>query len=554
MRHVSLIEPLLDNIQRRPAQPAYILVQDDNQEDMVTFKELKTNITSAAGTLRNAGVGRGDIVVLALRHSHELISAFWGALYIGAVPSIFPYPAPMQNSDTYRKKLKNLVVDAGAKAAVVVPGLENHFRHIPASDLVQARDMGNVDVPPEPTNGEEIAYIQYTSGSTGLQKGVLLSHRAILNFCDSFAEGIGFESGDIVANWLPLYHDFGLFAGFVVPLIRRHLTIIMSPFKWIRNPGLLMDIITRHKVTMCWMPNFGFNHSVRCLPDSRLEGLDLATLRRLGSGGEPIKYDSLQKFSKHFEKNGFKQSSMTAGYGMAENTLTVSISPPGKPPRIDWIDSRVLSRSNRAIAVEPEATGAIPVVSCGVPVPGVDIKIVDGKNKNPGPRHKGHIIIRSTSLFSGYHKRPDLTAKVLKGEWYYTGDMGYLAEGELYITGRKKDLIILGGENIHPEDLEAIAGSIPGIIPERSVAFGVYDALQGTERVIMISNVERTVKDSEKPDIERTLRKRVNEEMGIALAEVHLVTNGWIVKTQNGKIARQANRKKYLEQLVNKKT
>lgn len=559
---MSIIEPLLENILRFPDRSAYILVQNDNQEDSVTFKELHRNLLSAASALRNAGVGKGDVVILALRHSHQLISAFWGAQYIGAIPSIFPYPAPMQNHDTYGEKLSALIANAGAKAVVIATGWETHveisgsknsFPIISDQTLLDAKQVEEIDISADPAQGEEIAYIQYTSGSTGLQKGVLLSHRAILNFTSSFEKGIAFQEGDIVANWLPLYHDFGLFAGFVVPLLRNYLTVLMSPFKWIRNPRLLLDIITRYRVTMCWMPNFGFNHTVRCLPPSRLDGLNLHSLRRLGSGGEPIKLNSLQVFSRHFEASGFNQSAMTAGYGMAENTLTVSISLPDKPPRVDWIDSRVLSRAHRAIPVDPDSTGAIPVVSCGVPVPGVEIKIVDSQNNPLEPRAKGHIIIRSSSLFSGYHKRPDLTEKVLRDEWYQTGDMGYIADGELYITGRKKDLIILGGENIHPEDLEAISGTIPGIQPDRSVAFGVYDSIQGTERIVLISNVERSVKESDKPDIERAIRKKVTAEMGVTLGEVHLVNNGWIIKTHNGKIARHANQKKYLEQLANKK-
>jgi acyl-CoA synthetase (AMP-forming)/AMP-acid ligase II len=563
MHNVSIIDPLLENIRRFPHRPAYILIQDDNQEEAVTFAQLHRHMISAAGALRASGVGKGDIVILALRHSHLLIAAFWGAQYIGAIPSIFPYPAPMQNHDTYGEKLSALIGNAGAKALVVAQGWEKHMDISAAGDscrIISDNTLIHSDTQPEaclsadPATGEEIAYIQYTSGSTGLQKGVLLSHRAILNFTSSFSKGIAFQDGDIVANWLPLYHDFGLFAGFVVPLLRSYLTILMSPFKWIRNPKLLLDIITRHKATMCWMPNFGFNHTVRCMSPSRKKGVDLNSLRRLGSGGEPIKYNSLEIFSRHFEANGFRQSSMTAGYGMAENTLTVSISQPDRMPRIDWVDSRILSRSHRAVPVTPETTGAIPVVSCGVPVPGVEIKIVDSDGNPLEPRQKGQIVIRSDSLFSGYHKRPDLTAKVLRGEWYQTGDMGYMADGELYITGRKKDLIILGGENIHPEDLEAIAGTIPRIQPDRCVAFGVYDSVQGTERAVLICNVERSVKEGDKPGIERAIRKKVTAEIGITLGDVHLVSNGWIVKTQNGKIARQANRKKYLEELVDKKS
>jgi len=563
MVNSSLIAPMLENFREFPEKTAYILIQDDNREEAVSFETLRRYVRSAAEALAQGGVRKGDIVILALRHSHQLIAAFWAAQFIGATPSIFPYPAPMQNQKTYLDNLANLVQTSGAKATVIMTGLEEYVADMPpetagrfimADEAFYSTPASNAPIAPTPAHGEDIAYIQYTSGSTGLQKGVMLSHRAILNFSGSFAQGIGFRDGDIVVNWLPLYHDFGLFAGFVVPLIRRYTTILLSPFKWVRNPRLLLEVITRYKATMCWMPNFGFNHTVRSIPDSRLEGMDLGSLRSMGSGGEPIQYGSLQKFTQYFQPIGFSPSAMTAGYGMAENTLTVSISPPHTSPSIDWIDSRTLARANRAVPAPPESTGALPVVSCGPPVPGVEVRILDEDANILPERHKGQIVIRSDSLFSGYHQRPELTDRVLVDGWYHTGDMGYLADGELCVTGRMKDLIIVGGENIHPEDLEVIAASIPGVQEDRSVAFGVYDEAQGTDRIVMICNVKRTVAESEKAGIEKALRRKIREEMGLTLGEVRLVDNGWIVKTHNGKLARNANREKYLAEIAEKDT
>ncbi len=560
MGYTSLFEPLRENIEEFPDKTAYILIQDNDIEEQVTFSELNGNIQSAATAMKNAGLCRGDIVILALRHSHQLIASFWAAQYIGATPTIFPYPAPMQNHEKYREKLRNLVNNSGARATVVISGWKDNIEDMDANshrlildeELIRIPDTCDGCIDPDISRGEEIAYIQYTSGSTGLQKGVMLSHRAILNFTASFVEGIDFREGDTVVNWLPLYHDFGLFAGFVVPLICRFTAILLSPFKWVRNPKLLMDVITKFKATMCWMPNFGFNHSVRSIPESRLKGIDLTSLRTMGSGGEPIQFSSQQKFITHFHTAGFRPASMTTGYGMAENTLTVSIGTPNIPPTIDWVDSRSLSQSNKAVPTKPDAVGAIPIASCGPPVPGVEIRIEDKHGNILEQRQKGQIVIRSNSLFSGYHQRPDLTEQVLKDGWYFTGDMGYMASGELYITGRMKDLIIIGGENIHPEDLEAIAASTTGIQADRCVSFGIHDPLQGTEKIILICNLERSVVESEKARIEKALRRKVMEEMGITLGEVLLVNNGWIIKTQNGKLARNANREKYLAQLGNR--
>ena len=204
-----------------------------------------------------------------------------------------------------------------------------------------------------------------------------------------------------------------------------------------------------------------------------------------------------------------------------------------------------LQINKRAVPLPAQAPGSLATVSCGVPVAGGEIRILDEEGQPLPERQVGEIIIRTNALFSGYHGQPELTAQVMKDDWFYTGDLGYMAGGHLYICGRKKDMIIVAGRNVYPEDLEAIANMVPGIYSDRAVAFGVFDEQLGSERIVMVCDLKRKAGDAEKIDIERELRRRVHQELDVTLGEVHLVKKGWVVKTINGKIARSANREKY---------
>ena len=395
--------------------------------------------------------------------------------------------------------------------------------------------------------GEQIAYIQYTSGSTGRQKGVRLSHRAILNFIQSYATALDIRPQDVIVNWPPLYHDLGLFSGIVLPLTTGIPLVLMSPFKWVHNPQALLEVIQKYGGTHCIFPNFGLNHTLRSVKDQNLKELDLSSLRFVGLGGEPILYDSIKDFFNFFKAYGLAATAIKPGYGMAENTLAATVTKMQDKVSVDWVDVRTLYDESRAVPADSNQKSAIPVVSCGLPLDGVDVGIVDSGRNHLPERSVGEIAIRTGFLFSGYHLNPELTAEVMDDGWYYTGDIGYLAKGHLYVCGRKKDLIIKGGQNVHPEDLENLANTVAGIKAGRAVAFGINDPRTGSEKIVMVCELVSGVTQEDRVNISRELRRRVFHELYVSLSEVRFVEPGWVVKTYNGRMIRSANRTKYLD-------
>jgi fatty-acyl-CoA synthase len=553
----SVVEPFLERAQRHPKAAALVLIENNGSERSVSVGPLRDAALAFAGALAEAGIGPGDIVILALRHSLDLIAAFWGILFRGAIPSIFPYVVPMPSPECFRQQITALVSSSGAKAVLTLPefqaGLAEELtpangRVLSPQDVLNRAPGARTQGPVAFTSGRQIAYLQYTSGTTGLQKGVLLSHQAILNFVRSFTRALDITAADIVVNWLPLYHDYGLFAGLAMPLLTGIPTVLMSPFKWVRNPRALLEAIHRHRGTLCWMPNSAYNHAVLNIRPADIAGLDLGSLRCLACGAEPVLYETQQRFLGRFLPFHFRESALTTGYGMAENTLTITISPPGRRAPVDWVDRPALTEKGIALPAQPDEPRSAPVVSCGAAQEGTEIMIVD-ENGQPLPeRRVGEIMIRSDTLFSGYHGRPDLTDLAFRDGWFLTGDLGYMAGGHLHVCGRKKDLIIQAGHNIHPEDIEAVASSIPDIASGQFVAFGVLDERLGTEKIVLVCDLRRKVDDDEKVSLERELRRRVFEELEVTLGEVLLKEKSWVVRTLNGKIARRANLQKYLSE------
>jgi len=556
--HRSLPEPFLERVARQPDELALTLIEDSGSERRVSVGQLHAWAASIARALAREGLKPGGIVILALRHSLDLIAGLWGVLYAGGIPSIFPYLPPEPNMEKIRQQLRTLVSSSGASAVMTLPEFEGALagdmaslgcRVVTPQPAPRENDPILSDIPVRPTSGEEIAYLQYTSGTTGLQKGVLLSHRAILHCVQAYARALNLKDTDVVVNWLPLYHDYGLFAGLMLALLTGIPAVLMSPFKWVRNPKSLLGAIHRHRGTLSWMPNSAYSHTIQSVRPEDLAGLDINSLRCLGSAAEPVMYRTQQEFLERFALCGFRETALMTGYGMAENSMAITVSPVGRRAPVDWVEARVFQVERFARPATPAGIGAIPIVSCGSAVEDTDIVIADGHARPLPERHVGEITIRTASLFSGYHRRPDLTALAFRDGWFLTGDLGYLAGGQLYVCGRKKDLIIQAGHNIHPEDVEAVAASVPGISPGRSVAFGAPDERLGTEKIVLVCDLRRQADEVEKVSLERELRRMVFEELGVTLGEVYLMEKTWIVKTHNGKIARGANLQKYLSEI-----
>jgi acyl-CoA synthetase (AMP-forming)/AMP-acid ligase II len=562
--YTTLTEAVIRRAAETPEARSVIFLHDDGAEHIIRAAEFHARNLAYAGALRQLRVGPEDLVILVLKHSETLLSAFWGAMYLGAIASIFPFLTEKLDPDLYKERVKALVTQEQARAVITFPEFKDEIsalladtgcRVLSSEEAAYAEPVdGNQASISPAADGEKIAFLQHSSGTTGLQKGVALSHRAVLNQVRAYSASIDLRADDVVISWLPLYHDMGLIAGFVMPLVAGVPLVLMSPFAWVRSPKLLLQAASAHRATLTWLPNFAYNHSVRGIRERDLEGVDLSSLRAVINCSEPVRHDSQQAFLQRFAPYGLQESALSACYAMAENTFAVTQTPTGQPPRVDWVLTGVLQGQKRAEPVGPggltpaAADGATPMVSCGLPIPGTEVRIVDEQRQPLPERQVGEVALRSNCMLSGYYHRADATAEAIHAGWYFTGDMGYVADGELYISGRKKDMIIVGGKNVFPQDLEAIATGVPGLYPGRSVAFGVLDARMGSEAIVMVCELEDDAAGEEaRSAIERELRQRIVQQTEIALSDVLLVGHRWLIKTSSGKIARGDNRQKYLD-------
>ena len=548
----TLVQPVQQRAREHPEHVSLVFIAEDGNGHSVTAAQFHQQAASYAQALSSLGIHQEDMVILVLRHSEVLLSAFWGALYLGAIPSIFPFLTEKLDPALYMQRVQKLVAHSGAKAVITFPEFKEELAALLSE--VDCRVLSTDDVPEaeaqieygESIQSDQIAFLQHSSGTTGLQKGVALSHRAVLNQINTYGDAIGLNDQDVIVSWLPLYHDMGLIAGFVMPIVAGFPLVLMSPFQWVRDPKILLWAIHKHKGTLAWLPNFAYNHLARAVRSSAIEGLDLSSWRAVINCSEPAYYESHEKFIDKFKGYGLQESALSVCYAMAENTFAVTQTKLNTPPKVDWVRISALQEDRHAETAEPRSEGSTTIVSCGLPITGTEVLIVDEDGAALTERRVGEIALKSDCMLTEYYRRPNVTAEAFRDGWYYTGDMGYLADGELYITGRKKDLIIVGGKNVYPQDLEAIANDIPGIHPGRAAAFGMFDDRIGSESIVMVAELQNSFSDEDKPEIERQLRQEIVKRTEVTLADLRLVNERWLIKTSSGKIARADNREKYL--------
>jgi acyl-CoA synthetase (AMP-forming)/AMP-acid ligase II len=527
---------------------ALVVMATGSAARTVSRREFRDEVRSYAAALGGLGVGAGDLVIIAHGQGLDAIYAFWGAMAAGAVPSMFPTLTEKLDELIYMSQVSLLVEHSSARIVLTSDELARSLAPrvscpvYGSSDLAVARRAGMpppIAFAPDP---KRIALLQHSSGTTGLQKGVALAHEAVLNQLASLGDRLDLRDDDVVVSWLPLYHDMGLIAGFLLPLVQGIPLVIMSPFDWVAHPALLLRAIHEHHGTLCWLPNFAYNHCVRRVRPRDLEGLSLATMRAFVNCSEPVRAASHEAFLARFAAHGVRAEHFGVSYAMAENVFAVTQTLPGRPPRVDIVERRALDQEGFARLAEATSSEQIANVSCGPVIDGSEVRVQDESGRLVPERTVGQIVIRSDYMLTGYYLRPDLDAAALREGWYLTGDMGYLADGEVYVVGRKKDLIINGGRNLYPQDIEAIVGGVPGVHVGRAVAFGVPDEREGTELIAVVAEVDDPDADT---GIAQAIREAVSAQAGVTATYVRLVDSRWLIKTSSGKMARAANRDKW---------
>lgn len=546
----SLVAALQTRVGQHPDRDALIFLAADGSAEHFTYGQLDLDARRYATLLRAHSVQQGDLVIVVFEHGYELVAAFWGALYCGAVPTIFPYRDATGSGEARQRRLAGLAAFTAARAVFCPPEAQAETAGWLAgqatSALALSKDAESVaEALLYPRCGEESAYIQFSSGATGAAKGVMLSHRAVCTHLQEFAAALQFGKQDVSVSWLPFYHDMGLVTSLLLPLLTGALSVSMAPTVWIRRPQLLFSAIDRYRGTMTWMPNFAFNHCLRTVHDEHLAGLDLRSWRILGNGSEPVQPATLQRFTERFAPWGLNPTTLTVGYGMAENVVVISMTPLAQAPQVDFVALSDLQTAQRAPSSPPEQSGAKAIASCGPPVPGVAVRVMDDTGQPLPERRVGEVIIAGASLFSGYFGDAERTAQVLRDGWFHTGDLGYLADGELYICGRRKDLIIVGGQNVYPESVEAIAREVLGEQVRQVAAFGLLDEELGTEQPVLVCELRGNFEEERQAQLAENVRDRVLAELDVALADVRFA-RGLVARTTSGKVARSATRENYL--------
>jgi fatty-acyl-CoA synthase len=538
-----------------PERPFVTMWIDEDERESITFGEFRRMAGVQAGDFAAQGIAPGDRIVLILPQGIPAMTSFVAAIMLGAVPAFLAYPNFKVEPSKYRSGLAGVTTNLNAKAVVIDEDFpEEMLANVNLGQdaiLLRARQRaGAASSSPEFSANlrpDGLALIQHSAGTTGLQKGVALTHAAVLRQLDHLAQALKIDSAtDQVYSWLPLYHDMGLIACFMLPLV-FHLPVVMqSPIDWVMRPETMLQIIDECRCTLAWMPNFAFQFVPRRTPQNHWKSYDLSSLRLLINCSEPVRATSMEQFRNAFEiRPGVLQSC----YAMAENVFAVTQSHvSGAAPVNIRVEARAFRKEHRIIAAEGEDLGAISFTSSGRILPNHQLRIVSDSGAVLGDDSVGEIAIKSDCLFEGYYNRPDLTAQVMIDGWYHTGDLGFLHQGELYVAGRRKDLLIVGGENIYPQDIEELIAGHPAIHDGRAIAMGVYNPDLGTEEIVIVAEVEHEASLQKAIELEQELRTRVVSGMGVAVRTIYLKPPKWIVKSTAGKPARAATREKLLRE------
>jgi acyl-CoA synthetase (AMP-forming)/AMP-acid ligase II len=513
-----------------------------------TYAGLERRTRQFAAYLAGAGAGAGEVVLIVLQHSADMLPAFYGAMWLGAIPAFLPFPTGKLHIGKYYSDLRALVERTKPHSILTYGELAAELAACFAGEAHVPRILFGADVgagaplhgPARAADPEETACIQYSSGSTGLQKGAALSHRAILNECRGVGEFFEMSARDVFLTWVPLYHDWGLVCNAIHPLVLGAALILISPVHWVARPAIALEAITRYRASVYWHPNFAFNFMTKRVKQEELAGIDLSSLRLCGNGAEPCLYASHEMFAARFAAVGFRREALGIVYGMAEVVNSVIGAGNREPIRVDVIDRAILQEEHRAKPCAEGSPTAMRMLGVGRGFRGTEFKIVGERREQLPDRSVGEIAIRSECLFNGYFNNPEATAQKVDGGWYFSGDLGYRADGILYVTGRKSDLIIIGGENYYPQDIEYLVAEHPQVVAGRVAAIGVDDAELGTQKLVVIAESKSEDPEVHK-DIKRFVRRELASRLNVNVDRIVVAPHKWLYKTSSGKIARIPN-------------
>lgn len=509
----------------------------------LTFMSMRDGIASAASYLRQAGVRADSIVLIFGQHSSGALFAFFAAQLLGAVPAFMTPPTSRQAYRPWLESHRALVQRIGPAVLVSETRFIGSVLELGHRPVISAGDIESAPSTGWPaswfSSPDRVAFLQFSSGTTGLKKGVAVTYAQLAAQIEAYSGALAFDARrDCVVSWLPPYHDMGLIAATLMPFVLAARARILDTFRWLTEPQSYIDELSSASSAVSWLPNFAFEFlAQRCtVPRSG----SLASVKAVVNCSEPCKSRAMEAFIRRFSPAGLRPETLRVCYAMAENVFAVTQTLPSAIPRALAIDADVAELRSRAIQALPDARKAV-FCSVGIPIPGVEIAIA---GSCPGEENViGEILLRGPSLCAGYFGNPEETAKRFRHGWYHSRDLGFLAGGELYVTGRIDDLIIIRGRNIYAHDVEEIVNNVGVTKPGRVVALGIHDEASGTQDLIVVGEAEASAGAA----AQRAIREAVLNAFAISPAEICLVPLGTLVKTSSGKISRKENLKRYLD-------
>jgi 1-acyl-sn-glycerol-3-phosphate acyltransferase len=541
--------------QAEPDVPHVFLKADDRPEETISYRDLYREALLVAGSLAARAVRSKDTVAIMLGTSRGFFSTFMGALLAGAVPVPLYPPASRSRIEEYARRQSGILENAQARILVTVPegrGLGAVLRSsVPAlREVIEVSELLEPAQPFDPARveigTEDPALIQYTSGSTGDPKGVLLSHENLLANIRGIGEAVQIGPADVGVSWLPLYHDMGLIGAWLTPMFFGIPVAIFSPLAFLARPERWLWTIHRMRGTISPAPNFAYELCARKVSEDDLEGLDLSSWRAALNGAEPVSPRTLERFEGKFARCGFRKTSFFPVYGLAESSLLLTAPPLGAEVRIEAVDREAFEREGLARAPKQAGGGPLRFVSVGKPIAGHEIRIVDENGAELPERREGRLLFRGPSAMKGYYRNPQATEAVVRPDGFLDSfDRAFVAEGDVFVTGRVKDLIIKAGRNLLPQEIEA-AAEVFGVRAGSVAAFGVSDPALGTERIVVVVETKEEGPEQRRRiagDVERA----VAELVGVPPDEVLVVSPRVVPKTSSGKVRRSACRDSYLK-------
>ncbi len=548
----TLNDVLNSHVGATPDRTHIRLLDEDGGPADLSYAALHREAATVAAALIAQDVLPGDRVAIMLPTCRAYFVTFTAAVLAGAVPvPVYPPARPSQLADHLRRTA-GILANAGATMLVTVPEAATlghllranveSLRHVVVPESLTGATEDELPSLPRPRT-DDLALLQYTSGSTGQPKGVALAHRNLLANIRVMGQAAAASGSDTFVSWLPLYHDMGLIGAWLGCMYFGVPLVVMSPQAFLIRPSRWLWAIHANRATMSAGPNFAYELCLSKVRDDEIEGLDLSSWRLAYNGAEPVSPATIERFGDRFAPYGFRREAMTPVYGLAESSVGLAFPPLGRGPVIDRIRRDVFVRSGRAESVRPDEPD-LRFVACGQPLPGHEIRIVDAAGNELGDRREGRIEFRGPSATAGYYNNAAATRALFHGDWLDTGDLGYLVDADLYVTGRIKDMIIRAGRNLHPDELEEAVGNLEGVRKGCVAVFASPDPSGGPERLVVMAETRAT-----RDDVRAALRSEIAatavDLLGVAPDDVVLAPPRTVLKTSSGKIRRAASRELY---------